>query len=332
MTRQMTPKEAAERYLKERGPDVSDATLYNHRSLLRQWWNWCEDQDIEYVNDIDGFDLADFRLDRQLEVGEVTLYNQMTVLRVFVRWLQSRGLVQNGLADGMTVAQPDDASRNRKITADTAQQILSYLKKYEYASLRHSAVATLWHSGMRLGALRSIDLDDYHPEDHYVELCHRPETGTPLKNKEHSEREVNLAIWCCSLLDNYIEGHRHEVTDDYGRSPLFTTEQGRVSHSNVRDHINQVTRPCDYTNECPHNREIIDCEATTRLHAARCPSSIAPHDLRRSSVTHLLDEGHRKELVADRVDLSVRTMEEHYDKRSEAEKRQLRRDEFGMNI
>lgn len=80
MTRQMTPKEAAQRYLKEREPDISDATLYNHQSLLRQWWQWCDEQDIEYVNDIGGFDLADFRLGRQMEVGEVTLYNQMTVL------------------------------------------------------------------------------------------------------------------------------------------------------------------------------------------------------------------------------------------------------------
>ncbi|MFC7230569.1 tyrosine-type recombinase/integrase [Saliphagus sp. GCM10025308] len=255
----------------------------------------------------------------------------MTVLRVFVRWLQSRGLVTNGLADGMTVAQPDDASRNSKITVETAQQILSHLEKYEYASLRHTAFAFLWHTGMRLGALRSIDLDDYHPEDHYVELHHRPETETPLKNQKNSEREVNLALWCCSFLDDYIDGRRDDVTDDYDRTPLFTTEQGRASHSNLRDHVNQITRPCDYTNECPHDREITECEATTRLHAARCPSSIAPHDLRRSSVTYLLDEGHREELVADRVDMSVRTMKEHYDQRTKSEKRKLRREEFGID-
>ncbi|MFC7230570.1 hypothetical protein ACFQMM_02725 [Saliphagus sp. GCM10025308] len=65
MTRQLTPKEAAERYIKEREPDVARATLYNHRSLLKQWWHWCDDQNIEYVNDIDGFDISDFRLERQ---------------------------------------------------------------------------------------------------------------------------------------------------------------------------------------------------------------------------------------------------------------------------
>lgn len=327
----MAPKEAAERYLKERKPNVSDSTLYNHRSLLKQWWQWCDDHDIQTVNDLDGFDIADFRLDRQTQVGEVTLYNQMTVLRVFVRWMQSRELVSPGLADGMTVAQPDDASRNSIIDAETADAVLNYLDKYEYASMRHVAFAMLWHTSMRLGALRSIDLQHYHPENHYVELHHQPETATPLKNGKNSEREVNLALWMCGLLDDYIDGKREDVQDKYGRSPLLTTESGRVSHSNVREHVNQVTRPCQYSNECPHNREIASCEATTRTYAARCPSSVPPHDLRRSSVTYMLDNGHRKEVVAERVDMSVRTMDKHYDKRTESQKRKSRRSEFGMN-
>ncbi|GAB7121158.1 hypothetical protein [Natrinema sp. JCM 9743] len=135
MPRQLTPKQAAERYLKERKPNVSDSTLYNHRSLLRQWWQWCDEQGIEYVNDIDGFDIVDFRLDRQVEIGEVTLYNQMTVLRTFVRWMQGRGLVDNGLVDGMIVAQPEDDSRNGMIDANTADSILNYLDKFEYGTL-----------------------------------------------------------------------------------------------------------------------------------------------------------------------------------------------------
>lgn len=58
---------------------------------------------------------------------------------------------------------------------------------------------------------------------------------------------------------------------------------------------------------------------------------MSPHDLRRSSVTHLLDEGNGKELVADRVDMTVKTLDKHYDKRTESEKRRLRREEFNMD-
>jgi len=331
MTRKMTPQEAAQRYLREREPNVAKSTLYNHRSLLKQWWEWCDEHSIEYVNDLDGFDIADFRLDRQLQVGEVTLYNQMTVLRTFVRWLQGRNLVQNGLADGMVVAQPEDDSRNGMIDAETADAILNYLDKYEYGTLRHVAFAMFWHTGMRLGALCSIDINEYHPEEHYVELHHRPESETPLKNGTDSEREVNLALWVCDILDDYIEGKRDDIIDEYGRNPLLTTEHGRVSKSNIRHHINQITRPCTYNNECPHEREIPECEATTRRLAAQCPSSVPPHDLRRSSVTYLLDQDHRKELVADRVDMSVKTLDKHYDARTESQKREQRRAAFGMD-
>jgi len=45
----------------------------------------------------------------------------------------------------------------------------------------------------------------------------------------------------------------------------------------------------------------------------------------------MLDNGNRKELLADRVDMSVDTMDKHYDKRSEEQKRKSRRAEFGMN-
>lgn len=326
----MTPQEASERYLREREPDVSKSTLYNHRSLLRQFWQWCDEQEIEYVNNLDGFDIADFRLDRREEIGEVTLYNQMSVLRVFIRWLQSRDLVSNGLAENMLLEQPDNVTRNQKIDASTAEAILDYLEKYEYATLRHTAFTLLWHTGMRLGAIRSLDLNDYNPEEHYVELHHRPETETPLKNGEDSEREVNLAISVCTIIDDYLKRKHHPVEDEYSRNPLLTTEQGRASDSNLREHITSLTRPCHYSNHCPHDRDLSDCEATERIYAARCPSSVSPHDLRRSSVTHLLDEGHRKELVADRVDMTVKTLDKHYDKRTESEKRRLRRDEFGF--
>jgi len=331
MTRKMKPKEAAERYLKERKPNVSKSTLYNHRSLLRQFWKWCDEHDIQYVNNLDGFDISDFRLERQLEIGEVTLYNQMTVLRVFVKWCQSRELVPNGLADGMTVAQPSDDSRNSIINAEAADAIINYLNKYEYGTLKHISFTLIWHTSMRLGAVRSLDIEHYRPQEHYLELEHQPESDTPLKNGNNSEREVNLAIWMCDLLDDYIADKRHDVTDEYGREPLLTTEHGRSSHSNIREHINQITRPCVYRNECPHERDVQSCEATSRIYAARCPSSIPPHDLRRSSVTHMLDNGNRKELLADRVDMSVDTMDKHYDKRSEEQKRKSRRAEFGMN-
>ena len=41
----------------------------------------------------------------------------------------------------------------------------------------------------------ALDVDDYNADEMYVEVHHRPEDGTPLKNQEKAEREVNLHEW-----------------------------------------------------------------------------------------------------------------------------------------
>jgi|APHM01.1.fsa_nt_gi hypothetical protein len=87
-----------------------------------------------------------------------------------------------------------------------------------------------------------------------------------------------------------------------------------------------MTRPCALDQGRPHDREIDECEATGHTYAARCPSSVSPHPIRRSSIAHWLDEGDPEELLSDRMDVSVDVLEEHYDAPSEEQKRQLRRD------
>lgn len=182
-----------------------------------------------------------------------------------------------------------------------------------------------------MGTLRAVDLGDYHSEKQFIEVEHRAETGTPLKNKYGAEREVNLHEWVCDVIDDYVEMYRHDITDDHGREPLITTEQGRPVRSNIRGHINSMTRPCVYAGRCPHDRDPDSCEAAQRRDAAaRCPGSVPPHAIRRSAITAWLNDGHTKELLSDRMNVSVKTLEKHYDARTESEKRELRREEFGM--
>jgi len=330
----MTPEEAVERYLKEKKPRCSDSTYYNYSSLLSRFFDWCEEEDgPDSVGDLDGFHLSDFKMYRREEDGinEVTLYNQMTVMRVFIRWLESRGLVESGLSDNMLMPQPDDDARTEKIDSETAGQILQYLQKYEYATKRHALFTLLWDTGFRIGTVRALDLGDYHPDEQYVELNHRPETDTPLKNGTDAEREVNLHGWVCEVLDDYVGMHRDDVTDEAGREPLLTTAHGRPVASTLRPLISTVTRPCHYGEDCPHDRNPESCEAAQRReYAQRCPSSVPPHAIRRSSITAWLNRGHRKELISDRMDVSTDTLDKHYDARSETEKRELRQEAFGM--
>lgn len=86
---------------------------------------------------------------------------------------------------------------------------------------------------MRVGAAHALDLDDYHPDEQYLEVHHRPETGTPIKNKEDGERLVALSEQICDLLNDWIDNKRPEVTDDNEREPLLASPQGRAHRTTL---------------------------------------------------------------------------------------------------
>ncbi len=44
-----------------------------------------------------------------------------------------------------------------------------------------------------------------------------------------------------------------------------------------------------------------------------------------------MNDGHSKELISDRMDVSVDVLDKHYDARGESEKRELRREMFEMD-
>ena len=341
MARNFTPEEAVERYLEERKHDLSDSTLYNYKSNLGLFTDWCSYQShIQHVSDIDQFDVSDFKLYKRDDVADTTLYNAMMALRTFLKWCESKGLIED-ISENIMLPDRGRASRVEKLDPDAADALLEYMAKYEYATYQHVAIALMWDAGLRIGAVRSLDVEDYHSAEAYIELHHRPgpgeeeglnkDRGTPLKNKEDSEREVNLHEWVVEIVDDYVDGPRREVTDKAGRSPLLTTSQGRPARTTLRRHVRARTRPCFYSGECPVDRKIESCEANSWENAPDCPESVKPHSLRRGAITAWLNEGHSKELVSDRMDVSTDVIEEHYDQRTEQEKRQMRRELFEMN-
>ena len=94
----------------------------------------------------------------------------------------------------------------------------------------------------------------------------------------------------------------------------------------IQTYIYSVTRPCVYTDECPHNREIAECEAAaTRGAASKCPSSLSPHMVRRGAITHWLAADVPEQVVSDRANVSPGVIDKHYDRRSEREKMEQRR-------
>lgn len=328
----MHPNRAVERYLNDRKPEVAESTYYNHKYTLDRFVEWCEDAELDDIADVDGFHIHDFKSHRrETGIAETTLRNNMVALRTFIRWLEAREVIADGTADRIQIPQPDDAARDTTLDPERAEQIIGYLQKFEYVSFRHILFELLWDTGLRIGAVRALDVDDFYPRGEpnpYLDVQHRPQSDTPLKNKENGERQVIIHQRVSDLLKEYIEVNRHDVEDDYGRRPLLTSQHGRPALSNIRQNINTVTRPCDYANHCPHDRQPDECEATEWAKAQNCPSSVYPHAIRRTVITEWLNRGHRAELLSDRMNVGVKTLEKHYDARTKSEKRKLRSKAF----
>lgn len=92
----------------------------------------------------------------------------------------------------------------------------------------------------------------------------------------------------------------------------------------MRRDFYKVSRPCVYDNSYPHDREVSKCPASNNQNASKCPSSFAPHSVRRWSIEHQIERDVAKELLTDRVDVSVPVLNKHYDKRAEKRKRDHR--------
>jgi len=242
----LEPQEAVSLYKQDRQDDIWPSTLRSHGYRLDRFLNWCEEYDVTNLNDLTGRDIQRFKLWRKQQVKQVTLKSTLDTLRVFLRFCQALDAVQDGLAESV-VSPTIDREQNVSdaiIQTEVAETILEYQDKYNYASLKHALFRLLWESGMRIGAAQGIDIKDVHLRDAYVELHHRPETDTPLKNGKGGERNVALSPDLNFVLEDYINELRPERTDDYGRNPLFASSQGRYQKTSLRVYINQMTRPC----------------------------------------------------------------------------------------
>ena len=212
-----------------------------------------------------------------------------------------------------------------------------YCRAYQPASRAHVEFELVREIGLRTGAIRAIDVKDYDSEGKRIHLHHRPEgedvRGTPLKNATDGERIVNISNDLQKLLDAYLDNpDRNDVTDKFGRRPLLTTGSGRVTRTTIRRDFYKLSRPCYYSADCPHDLNETDCEATNNRQASKCESSFSPHPLRRWAIERQLDEGISKEILSDRVDVSVPVLDKHYDRRTEERKRRRRLDELSLHL
>jgi len=177
---------------------VSEATIQAHGYRLKHFVRWCEDvQSIENLNDLSGRDLQRFTTWRREDgdLNNVTVVTQLSTLRVFLKWCENINAVEEDLHDKIlmpNLAKHED-QRDAMLNSSDAKDLLQYLRKFELGTRTHALIEVLWHTGMRIGAAHGLDLGDYDPHEQNIEVQHRPDTETRLKNKQDGERYVGLS-------------------------------------------------------------------------------------------------------------------------------------------
>jgi integrase len=327
------PREAYEWYLDDRRPQLTEATVYAHKSRLGHFVRWCEGPgDVENLNNVTGRTLHRFKTWRRDDGGlnTVSVRTQLSTLRVFIRWCEGINAVTPGTHEFVQIPtlNGNEGVDERLLEPEQANDILGHLYKFEYASFRHAAFEVLWVTGMRTGGLRSLDVADYDPDGRKLELRHRPETGTTLKNGPEGERNVSLRSQTCLILDDFLNVNRCDVLDDHGRAPLFTTSRGRISGTNLRQHVYEASQPCQYGVPCPVGKSPDDCEYRHRNQYAGCPENIPPHAIRKGAITWALNNQIPTDAVSDRMNVSPDVLSRHYDHATEDERMNRHRDYF----
>jgi len=329
----VSPEEAVQMYLRNRQAEISQSTLYEHRTRLNRFTEWSDSiealEDMSHMTRQLAFRYKSHRTDA---VAPSTLENEMRTFRLFVRFCENYGCCPEGVAASIDIptAPKSKRSRDEQLEPENAQQILDYLSNYEYCSFRHTLMSLMWHLGARISGIRALDIDDFHessPDGPFIEFTHRPETETPLKNGWKSERKPPIQEALSAVITDWIDARRPDVEDKHGRKPLLATKQGRPAKSTIQRNIYSITRPCFYSDECPHDRVQDECEAVGDYNnASKCPSSRSPHTLRRGRATENANNSMPEEMICDRMDMSPDVFREHYRQQTENDKRSLQRE------
>lgn len=335
----LSPRSAASRYLDNRRPEVSDGTYSSYRYRLKLFVEWCENEGIENIGDLNGWTLDEYRAYRAAEgLQPSTLHNEMDTLRIFAGYLD-RIEATDDLQESVDVPMVPDKDRSRDKMLEP-ERALDLLKSYRgpgplHATRFHVLLELAWHTGARMGGIIALDLRDVDLEENYLWFRHRPETDTPLKKQRDGERPVAISEEVTTVIQDYIDDNRPDGHDEYGREPLLVTSRGtRPAGGTLRSWMYEATQPCHFR-ECPHGHERSTCDYREHGRWSGCPSSRAPHHVRTGSLTWQRNRGVPKDVLKERANAAESTIEEYYDKATSRDRMETRRrpyvDKLGLD-
>lgn len=326
----LTPREARDRWLNKIRATKAESTISSYHYRTKHFVEWCEENGVSSVEQLTGWEIDEFENHRRSqELAITSLNNELTTLRNFLGYCARVELVDDDLPEKVVPPEvpPEADVDDTRLPWEEARRLLNHYD--ETPDLRHSRSHVLltlgWYGGPpRLGAIRGLDIRDYHPDEQYIHYHHRPDKDTALKNESNGERVVRLPERAIDVIGGYLDKHRYDVRDDYGRQPLLTSQIGRPSGNAVRAWMYLATVPCVHR-ECPHGNDPSNCEFLDYSKASQCPSSRSPHQVRTGAITWMLNEGVSIDTVAARASVSVSVLKKYYDKPGHVEEMMERR-------
>lgn len=336
--RSLSIDEAVEMFLDDRRTDgATDHTLESYELRLRQFREWCEEEQIDEMAELDGWSLEQFKRARAADgLAASSLKGQMMAVLQLVKFCARIEVVTNDLVDRVPIptVSKQEESDDTRLTTEEATRLLEAARDDmgRFGTPQHTILEVLWHTGARLGGVRGLDLSDFSADEGYLRFRHRE--STPLKNGLDGERYVVIGEPVIEALETYVARERYDKRDEEGREPLFAARQGRPSATTLRAYCYQSTQPCTY-GPCPHGvDDPRTCDYRQRNHSSKCPSSRSPHQVRTGSITWQINRGLPLEVVSERVNASPSVIERFYDKATEREKMKERRHSYtsGLDI
>lgn len=328
---EITIDAARRQFLNAKRGNVKDSTHRAYKYPTRHFADYCAENDVEYIGEVNSYLMESWVQKREAEnIKAITAQQTVKHVRVFIKWCENSGLIEPGVYSRTRVPNVEEKEQvsHDVLRAHRAKQVLDFLSTYEYATTNHTLFRLMWDTGCRISGAMSLDLEDIGRDrqgDPTLEFVDRKQQGTPLKNSEKSERIIQISEGLNDLLEDYINRRRPDVTDEYGRNPLFTTGNGRIQRQRAYKNTVVFTRPCVYSGKCPVGKEIETCEFTKKERAMSCPESVSLHPIRRGSITDHINRGWDKEPLSERVDVSVSVLEKHYDARTKEDELQKRK-------
>ena len=88
----LAPETAKEMYHREREGEVAERTLQAHHYRLVHFIRWCDENDLDNLNELSGRALHEYRLWRKDDgdLKAVSLRTQLQTLRVFIKFCERR--------------------------------------------------------------------------------------------------------------------------------------------------------------------------------------------------------------------------------------------------